>query len=138
MFTVPRSGDSRSEVNDSSSAVDRLDQRGGQFQQPLPIVRQRDARPAALEQLHAEFSFQGFDLQRDGRLAQEHLVGRFGDAVGTGGVAKAAELLQAIVLIAGGGCGHDVDSRAAVKGSPPAPEAYTDDSAVSMIIIDIY
>ena len=74
-----------------------------------------------------KFLLEGFDLQRDRGLAQRELLGRLGDALGAGGVDEAAELLEAVLLVAGGRRGHLPISAA---GGDGAPDVRPDDSIV--------
>ena len=64
---------------------------------------------------------QRLDLQRHRGLAERQFFGRLGDALGAGGVAKAAELLQAILLVASGRRGHLPVPAGEVTGQSVAP-----------------
>ena len=86
--------------------VDRLDQRPGEFQQALAVVRQFNPRTAALEEFGAELVLQRLDLQRHRGLAQPHLLRRFRDALQSSGVTESAKLLQPVLFVAGIGSGH--------------------------------
>ena len=61
--------------------VDRLHERPRQLQQPVPVVRQFDPRPAALKKLRPQLLLQRLDLQRHRWLAQPHLLRRLRNAL---------------------------------------------------------
>ena len=125
MLTVPRSADSRSDENDSSSPSIASTSGRASSKQSLAVVGQRDPRPAALEQLGAQFLLERLDLQRDRGLAQGQLFGGLGDALGAGGVDKAAELLQSVLLITGGRRGHvPFPQRGRRPERGPTPQSY--------------
>ena len=79
--------------------VDLLDQRLGQFVERLPVGREADLRPAAFEERGLQLALERLNLQRHARLAEKQSLGRLRDAAGLRGVTKAAQLLQAILLV---------------------------------------
>ena len=85
--------------------IDGVEEWAGEFQQAVSVMRELDPRAAAIEKLNVELALQGFDLQRDGGLAEAHLLGRLRDALRASRVTEAAELLQAILFIASVGAG---------------------------------
>ena len=80
--------------------VDALNEGHGQLEKQFAIGRELDLGAAPLEEGDLHLPLQRLNLQRDRGLAEEHTLGGLGDTAISGGIAEAAQLLQAILLVA--------------------------------------